>query len=182
MRGGAECAVATMRAVVLASPGPTLTGPGPTFIAARTPVVGGRQRPPSVPGSTQVYGGDHGEGVRSEGADGRSLSGVPPTSDPTAAVLSLVDAFDYRPRLFAIAALTATLPDPLLWPLLACPWLPMDAFGTDLHLLLNLRALMCVMFCGSRVVMIATLGQMLLVCCAISSGCHVCKTGASCRV
>ena len=95
MRGGAECAVATMRAVVLASPGPTLTGPGPTFIAARTPVVGGRQRPPSVPGSTQVYGGDHGEGVRSEGADGRSLSGVPPTSDPTAAVLSLVDAFDY---------------------------------------------------------------------------------------
>ena len=83
---------------------------------------------------------------------------------------------------FAIAALTATLPDPLLWPLLACPLLPMDAFGTDLHLLLNLRALMCVMFCGSRVVMIATLGQMLLVCCAISSGCHVCKTGASCRV
>ena len=47
----------------------------------------------------------------------------------------------------------------LLWPLLACPLSPMDEFGTDLHLLLNLRVLMCVMFCGSRVVMIATLGQ-----------------------
>ena len=35
----------------------------------------------------------------------------------------------------------------------------MDAFGTDLHLLLNLRVLMCLMFCGSSVVMIATLGQ-----------------------
>lgn len=70
----------------------------------------------------------------------------------------------------------------LLWPLLACPLSPMGEFGTDLHLLLNLRVLMCVMFCGSRVVMIATLGQMLLVCCAISSRCHVCKTGASCRV
>ena len=49
----------------------------------------------------------------------------------------------------------------LLWPLLACPLLPMDAFGTDLHLLLNLRVLMCVMFCGSRIVMIAALGQIL---------------------
>ena len=36
----------------------------------------------------------------------------------------------------------------LLWPLLACPLSPMDAFGTDLHLLLNLRVLMCVMFYG----------------------------------
>ena len=70
----------------------------------------------------------------------------------------------------------------LLWPLLSCPLSPMGEFGTDLHLLLNLRVLMCVMFYGSRVVMIATLGQMLLVCCAISSRCHKCKTGASCRV
>ena len=70
----------------------------------------------------------------------------------------------------------------LLWPPLACPLSPMDECGTDAHLLLELRVLMCVTLCGSRVVTIATLGQMLLVCCAKSAGCHACRTRVSCGV
>ena len=70
----------------------------------------------------------------------------------------------------------------LLWPLLACPLSPMDELWTDPHLLLNLRVLVCVNLCGSCVVTIAALRQMLLVSCAKSAGCHVCRTRVSCGV
>ena len=92
----------------------------------------------------------------------------------------------WSPRNLAAALwIGDALPHALLWPLFACPVSPMDECGIDAHLQLNLRVLMCVSLCGSRVVTIATLGQMRLVRCAKdaqSAGCYACRTLVSCGV
>ena len=59
-----------------------------------------------------------------------------------------------KSRCGALALLLA-----LWWPLHACPCSPVDDSGTDQHVRIAVRMLMCFVLYGSRVVRIAMLGQ-----------------------
>ena len=50
----------------------------------------------------------------------------------------------------------------LLWPLCAYPVSPVHDFGVDRHVLVLICMLVSAMWCGSRVMRIATLKQMLV--------------------